>query len=148
MAKQRRIFSPDRQRERKKEWISLPDGDLCIWSMRMREFSRVTDLSTRPQEDPRGGRDEKEFILWSIALSAYDGDGEAAKRIWPDEKVHELWDLSAADFDQIWRAVNRVNGTDTTAQERLRDFTKATAGRSPSGSPSGASGTSTGSLKN
>jgi hypothetical protein len=148
MAKQRRIYSPDRQRERRKEWISLPDGDLCIWSMRMREFSRVTDLSTRPPEDPRGGRDEKEFILWSIALSAYDGDGDDAKRIWPDDQAHRLWELSAADFDLIWRAVNRVNGTDPTSEERLRDFTRATAGRSRSESPSGASTTSIGSPKN
>ena len=148
MAKQRRIFSPDQKHDRKKEWVTLPGGDLCVWAMRMLEFSRVTDLSTRPPEDPRGGRDEKEFILWSIALSCYDGDGDDAQRIWPDDRVRDLWELSATDFDAIWRAVNRVNGTDSTAEERLRDFTAATSGRSPSGSRSGASGTSTGSPKN
>jgi hypothetical protein len=136
VAKKRKAYQI---RTRRKEWISLDGGDICIWEMRMQDFTLLSEYCTRPPEDPRGGVDQQEALLWQVALCCYDGEGEDAERIWPDARVREILDMPNADFDRLILEINRVNGKLARQEEIWRDFTPPAQGRRSSGSKSGAS---------
>lgn len=114
-----------RMRPRRKEWIELSGGTLCLWSFRAADVNLIGEYSTRPAEDPRGGIDTLEASIWQIAFACYDGDGPDAKRLWPDLKAYEIRDMPADDWEALVLAINRLNGKDATSQEVMRDFTPA-----------------------
>lgn len=118
--------------EPKKEWIRLEGGRLCLWELTLATASLVYEYSARPSIDPRGGNDKGEAAIWEIALSCYDGEGSDAKRIWPDEKVHEIRSLPERVCGPLLSAINRLNGKDPTEAEIREDFIRATGERQPS----------------
>lgn len=130
------IFDPEKlkQDRRRREWITVPGmGRLCVWQLTMAESVLVTEYSTRPAEDPRGGMDREESVLWQIALACYRGDTPDAKRVFDDHQVYLIRNLSVSEFTLIMTAINRVNGIDAQEEEILRDFTPATGARASSG---------------
>ena len=134
---------PYKIQPRKKEWVHLSGGDLCLWSFTMAEQTAIEEYSMRPPEDPRGGYDLSEASLWQIAFAAYDGDGDDAKRVWPDLKVYEIRSMPAGDFRQLIIAINRLNLMDADGEAELRDFTPADTEPRTSPSRSGVCDTST-----
>lgn len=118
--------SPYKIMPRRKRWVEgLAGGRICLWSFTMDDMSRITEYSTRPPEDPRGGIDTGEMALWQIALACYTGDGEKAKRLWGDLQVHEIRQMDGADWTKLMLAINELNGNSATAEEVQRDFLPA-----------------------
>ena len=131
---------------RRRYWVEgLLGGDICLWSFTMAEQTQIEEYCLRPPEDPRGGYDLSEAALWQIALAAYDGDGDDARRIWPDLKVYEIRSLPSTDFQKLIVAIANLNDAGAASEAAARDFTPADP--EPSSSPlrSGVCATSTGS---
>lgn len=117
--------------KRRFEWVALDAGDICIRELTVRETIALTERSSRPSIDPRGGLDPGEAVLWQILFSCYDGETEDARRIFSDtdpEDVRTIYAMRAEEFNKILTAINRVNGQDATEAEILRDFTAARQG--------------------
>lgn len=118
---------------RRREWVAVPGFKVCVWELTMEEDQTILNNSQRPAIDPRGGYDRGEMALWQIALSCYNGDGDNAERIWPDQKAHLIRSLPERIGKPLLIAINRINGEDPEEEEILRDFSQATGARSTSG---------------
>ena len=116
-----RLENPERQGE----WVTLPRlGPVYVRELLMGESATISRYSTRP-EVAGGGTDREEAALWQIAFSCYDGEGEAARRLFPDTRVHLIKHLKLSEFALLMETVNRVNGAAASEAEILRDFTPA-----------------------
>lgn len=118
--------------QRTREWVSLADGDVCVWSMTAAESIQLADRAARPGIDPRGGHDTGALILFQIIFSCYDGEDDDAKRIWGDVDLVSVGSLAQREMEAILAAINRVNGKDAATEEIVRDFTTAAEGRNAS----------------
>lgn len=119
------------QSRRRFEWVSLDAGDICIRELTVKETIALTERSSRPSIDPRGGVDPGEAVLWQILLSCYDGEGDDARPIFSDTEpadIRTIYGLRAEEFNRLLMAINRVNGQDATEADLLRDFTAARQG--------------------
>jgi hypothetical protein len=126
------ILNPEallQEEQRRREWITLKSGRVCVWELSVPELMQITEKSQRPRIDPRGGMDPTESVLWQIMLSLFDGDGDGAKRIFdPQNPQHAkaVFRMGAQDFKRIMEVIARVNGSDEVELEALRAFTGAT----------------------
>lgn len=116
---ERTIYRPGQPRERRKEWVSIEGGDLCVWAMTVAESTQILERSERPD----GGSSKGMALVTQILLSCYDGEEPGSKRLFADHDRQCIYDLSFEDFELLMGAINRVNGKDATSQEALRDFT-------------------------
>jgi hypothetical protein len=131
---ERTIYKPgNAESKRRREWVTLPGGDICVWELTMSESAQIVERSARPAIDPRGGQVPATFVALQILFCCYDGEEDNAKRIFSEADLLAIYCLPFSEFDLLLGATNRVNGKDATELERLRDFTAATKAQSPSG---------------
>ena len=146
---QRRAFKQNKADIRsrlKKEWVSLEDGDVCVWELTTAEASFLAERSRRPSIDTRGGMDQTMATAWLISLSVHHGDEADSPRVWDDITYQDALLLRARDANKITEAFSRVNGTSDEALEAASDFFGAAEEPKPSASIASASNNSTGSL--
>jgi hypothetical protein len=133
---------PDRLR---REWVSLDNGDVCVWELTAAEMGVMSERSTRPAIDPRGGIDTTGASAWMAALSCRQDDAPGSPRIWDDLAVSEILALRFEEWARLQETMQRLNGLDAESVEERRDFTPATGAPKASGSNGSASKNSTGS---
>ena len=128
----RAIYHPPTEAEagciRRKEWVDLDGGALCVWEMTVRENMTVIERSQRPSRDRRGGLDRSEQMLWQIILSCYDGDTAAAKPIFQPGDPGPVFRMRMKDYVKIISAIGRVNGADEADLKDLEAFIEARPG--------------------
>lgn len=111
---------------RRKEWVTLPGGRVCIWELTMPDGQWVLDRSLRPREDPRGGRDPVVAGAFEVIASCYDGDGPNAKRLFQEADIALVMGFTHAEFQILDAAIGRVNFLTRDEADELEDFTQAT----------------------
>jgi hypothetical protein len=127
-----RILSPAAllaEDHRRREWVRLKMGRVCIWELSVPELMMIADRASRPAIDKRGGMDPGESALWQILLSCYDGEADGAKRIFDHgngEHIKAVYSLGAQDFRKLMEAIAAVNGMEEAELSALQDFSKAT----------------------
>lgn len=135
----RKIYEPGvSQPERRREWVSLPGGDLCVWELTVADSAQILEKSQRPDLDPRGGHDKARAMAVQVMLSCYDADTPPANRIFSDADFGAVYMMPFREYDLLIQAINRVNGKSPEEQEALRDFTTAAEAQNPSEPPTGA----------
>jgi hypothetical protein len=107
---------------RRKEWITLPAGEMCIWEMTCAEVAQMLERSQRPASFG-GGQDEATAMFYEIMLSCYHGDEVGAAPVFPE--MASVARLRWEDGVAIRAAVQRVNGKDASQEELMRGFSKA-----------------------
>jgi hypothetical protein len=151
---ERRAWKPrpadERQRERRKEWVSLDDGDVCVWEMRTQETTTLIQKAQRP-EKLGGGSDALEDALWTCILTCYQGDEPDAKPCWGNpptmEDIKYILALRAEELGRINQAAQRVSGLTEEEIGEVRDFIVPSEGGMPSPSSRSVSGNSAAALK-
>lgn len=124
---ERTIYKPGAAAsQRRREWVSLPSGDICIWELTVADSTQIVERAARPEIDPRGGCSPAKSVAMQILLSCYDGEEDGAGRIFEERDLAAIYALPFGEFDLLLQAINRVNGKSATELERLRDFTAAT----------------------
>lgn len=131
MSQERRHFDKQAARSRchlRHEWVSLDCGDLCVREMTAAQGTTLAERSQRPSIDPRGGFDTGEAVLWQILLSCFTDDTPAAQPVFAEhaEDIGIIMNLRLEEFKRLAQAINRVNGSDMTEVEVLRDFSALT----------------------
>ena len=129
----------------KKEWVSLTDGDVCVWELTLPESAVLAERSRRPEIDERGGHDATMATAWMLALSVHHGDETDSPRVWDDLNYLDTLSLRTRDVNRISAAFARVMGEAEDEVQAVEDFTGAAGARPTSASPSSASNNSTGS---
>lgn len=145
--KERRAFkqNKDIKNDLRKEWVSLVDGDVCVWELMTPESVLLAERSRRPAIDTRGGMDETAATAWLIALSVHHSDEPDSPRVWDDLAIADTLLLRSRDTNLIVGAFRRVNGTSEEELEAVTDFSPATGAQNPSESTVSASSNSAGS---
>jgi hypothetical protein len=129
---ERSIYRPRTEDDmsRRKEWVDLDGGSLCVWEMTVRENMTVIERSQRPSRDPRGGLDRSEQMLWQIVMSCFDGDGKNAKLVFSPTDPGPVFRLRMKEYVKIITAIGRVNGADEADLKDLEAFIEARPGAS------------------
>jgi hypothetical protein len=113
---------------RRKEWISLDSGRLCVWEMAAADTLFIIEQSVRPGRDrplvPIAG----DAMLWQVVVSCYKGDQPGAERVFQITDLARIQQLRKSEWDRLLAAIERVNATDAAEVERLQDFTPAAPG--------------------
>jgi hypothetical protein len=129
MSERRAYVAPAKGKARRRfEWVELPEGEVCVWSMNMAEATQIAEQASRPKIDPRGGVDAAASGAWEVFFSCYSaepGDPEA-RRVFPDVGI--VYDLPWDDFQALIQAAMRVNGKDAETVESTGDFMPARQG--------------------
>lgn len=120
----RKVYNPHERQEtqRRFEWVSLDDGDICVWEMQVAETLRLVSNSMRPPEFPGSPVDETEAILWQIMLACYDDEPPQGKRIFEDHMGPDVGKLKHHEFRDLMQAIGRMNGTGDSNLEGLNGF--------------------------
>lgn len=136
---ERTIYQPGvSQPERRREWVELPAGWVCVWELTVADSAQILERSQRPDGDPRDGPDKTRAMAAQIMLSCFDNDGPPAQRIFGDADYAAIYMMPFREYDLLIQAINRVNGKSAEEQAALKDFTTATEAQNPSASPTGA----------
>jgi hypothetical protein len=117
-------YSPAAPTAVKKEKVVFPDGRF-VWvhGLNTATFVSIQARAARQPRDPRlGGQDNSMLTLMQIAASCYKSDEPGAERIFSDLDLDKVGLLTMQEMVLIMMAVQRVNGTDATEQEVLKDF--------------------------
>jgi hypothetical protein len=118
---ERKILKPGevKRTRRRFEWVSLPDGDVCVWSLSMSEALDITHQSQRPGNL---GADEKmsNAIEMQIICRAGEPDDEEAAPIFAS--IQQVFDLPWEEFLLLHDASLRVNGRQKNDNEALKAF--------------------------
>lgn len=109
----------------RKEWVTLPGGDICVWELTVAESTRIIEKSERPAIDPRGGHNQGAMRVQQVAMSCYDGEQDGAKRIFSEAELLHLYRMPLYQFELLVAATDRVNGKGAGEAELLEDFTPA-----------------------
>jgi len=112
--------------KRRFEWVTLPDGDVCMWSLTMSEASNITEQSRRPQVGDLPARiDPTMSGALEVLLSAHTDEPESPKpqRIFAD--IQQVYDLPFGEYAELVKAGMRANGKDDETLEELAAFTEA-----------------------
>jgi len=123
---ERKIYRPSAEpAPLRKEWVSLPGGDICVWELTVAESTQVLEKSERPSVDPRGGYNRGAMRVQQVMMSCYDGEQDGAKRLFGEADLLHLYRMPLAQFESLVAATDRVNGKGAGEAERLEDFTPA-----------------------
>jgi hypothetical protein len=118
---ERKILKPGevKRTRRRHEWVSLPDGDVCIWSLSMSEALDIAQQSKRPGEL---GVDQKmsSAIEMQIACHSAEPDDEQAEPIFTS--IQQVFELPWEEFLILHEASLRVNGRQKQDNEALKAF--------------------------
>jgi hypothetical protein len=127
------------------EKVTFPDGRyLWVHGLTTAQFASI---QARSQRRPTGMPEDRSLtILMQIAASCYAGEEPGSARIFSDLDLEKVGMLTLQEMVLIMAAVQRVNGTDATEQEVLRDFLPQRTEPSSSNSTSSASSVSDGAL--
>mgnify|MGYP001609220207 CR=1 FL=1 len=117
--------------QRRKEWVSLDGGDVCVWEMTVVESLMVAEHAARPPGHPLGGADPKELGIWKVIASVYDTDQPGAQQVFV-ANPKAIGSLRLEEFARLSQAIGRVNGDFPEEEEALRDFTPAPGAPKPS----------------
>lgn len=118
------------------EWVDLPDGVICIWSLSMAEGANIQMQSKRPG----GGSqiDQTKCSALEVLISAYTdepGQKDARKVFGHIDQVYELpW----AEFRALVEGAMKANGRAPADLEGLKAFTEARQDLTSASSPSSA----------
>lgn len=129
---ERTIYRPGNAPARRKEWVSLKGGDVCVWELTVADMAQIMERSARPPIDPRGGNDSAALLLYQIFFACYDGEEEGAKRIFGEGDLPQIGALTVSEMEAVMGAINRTCGKDAGQEELLEGFTRATGAQSSS----------------
>jgi hypothetical protein len=114
--------------QRRKEWVSLDTGRLCVWEMEAADTLFIVEQSVRPGRERTSTLSATEAMLWRVLVSCYSGDQEGATRIFDITDLPRIKRLRKTEWDRLLAAIERVNGTDAEEVPDLKDFTPAAPG--------------------
>jgi hypothetical protein len=125
---ERRVYAarPKGQPKRRFEWVPLPEGDICMWSLSMSEASNITEQARRPALGDLPARiDPTMSGALEVLISAHDDEPDAPKpqRIFTD--IQQVYDLPFAEYADLVKAGMRANGKDEETLGELAAFTEA-----------------------
>jgi hypothetical protein len=125
---------------RRKEWVSLDTGRLCVWEMEAADTLFIVERSLRPgQKD--GRLSAGDAMLWRVLVSCYKGEETEAERVFDITDLPRIQRLRKAEWDKLLEAIERVNGLDPAEVPDLEAFTPALPGGKRHSSRVGASNT-------
>lgn len=112
---------------RRKEWVRLDTGRVCVWEMEAADTLFIVEHSLRP------GREKTtlaatDAMLWRVLVSCYNGAEPGAGRIFEITDLPRIQRLRKTEWDRLLAAIERVNGTDAEEVPLLQDFTAAAPG--------------------
>lgn len=148
MAKKKVWTKPeDGKSRRRREWVELDNGWVCVWEMSAAGSVQIIDRSARPSVDQRGGFDRGEVIWWQILLSCMDSDEEDAKPIWGVQDLEQVMNLRYEELQRIDQACKRVNGMTAGELDAIQSFMTPKGANGTGSSVPGVSNSSAGSLR-
>jgi hypothetical protein len=115
---------------RRKEWVSLDSGRLCVWEMEAADTLFIVERSMRPVTS---GQQPKiaasvDAMLWRVVVSCHKGEEAAAERVFDITDLGRISKLRKTEWDRLLGAIERVNGLDAEEVPKLLDFTPAAPG--------------------
>src|SRR6266568_5081224 len=114
--------------QRRKDWVSLDQGRLCVWEMEAADTLFIVERSLRPASDRKAELAASDAMLWRVLVSCYKGDQAGAQRVFGVEDLPRIQRLRKAEWDRLLAAIERVNGLAPEEVPALQDFTPAAPG--------------------
>jgi len=116
--------------QRRKEWVSLDAGRLCVWEMEAGDTLFIVERSMRPGREREGltAAVASDSMLWRVLVSCYKGEQAGAERVFDITDLPRIQHLRKTEWDKLLAAIERVNGLDEGEVPALKDFTPAPPG--------------------
>jgi len=116
---------------RRKEWVSLDAGRVCVWEMEAADTLFIVERSLRPAAPgaaPSAMAASVDAMLWRVLVSCYKGEHAGAERVFDMTDLPRIQHLRKSEWDTLLAAIERVNGLDSEEVPLLKDFTSAAPG--------------------
>jgi hypothetical protein len=130
--KARKLFNPKEPvlDQRRREWVELDNGWVCVWEMDFADTLFVRDQSLRP--GPGGGQTVgNDAVLWQILVSCHAGEESGSPRTFEVTDFPRIQKLRSAESGELLKAIERVNGLRDEEVSALKSFTPPPPDSSP-----------------
>src|SRR6266478_6009354 len=84
--------------QRRKEWVSLDSGRLCVWEMEAADTLFIVERSLRPSSDQKQQLSAGDAMLWRVLVSCYKGDQPGAQRVFDVTDLPRIQRLRKAEW--------------------------------------------------